>query len=108
MVSPVHPPFSAQQTLTTPSPRPVALNFYFYEGLKAHFITPDDSPANKSLRTLLCGAAAGSVAQTLTYPFDVLRRKMQVAGMDGFSPAYTGALDAMIKITKAEGWWNGM
>lgn len=94
---------------TKPHPHPaVALNFYFYEGLKAHFITPDDSPANKSLRTLLCGAAAGSVAQTLTYPFDVLRRKMQVAGMDGFSPAYTGALDAMIKITRAEGWWNGM
>jgi hypothetical protein len=33
---------------------------------------------------------------------------MQVAGMSEFSPAYTGALDAMIKITKAEGWWNGM
>ncbi|GHJ84259.1 hypothetical protein NliqN6_0661 [Naganishia liquefaciens] len=86
----------------------VALNFYFYEGLKAHFIAADDSTANKSLRMLLCGAAAGSVAQTLTYPFDVLRRKMQVAGMDGLSPAYTGALDAMVKITRAEGWWNGM
>lgn len=95
------------ESLKRPPP-PVALNFYFYEGLKAHFITADDSTANKSIRTLMCGAAAGSVAQTLTYPFDVLRRKMQVAGMSGFSPAYTGALDAMIKITKAEGWWNGM
>lgn len=108
----------------------VALNFYFYEGLKARFITAEDSATNRSLRTLMCGAgtssrlfsnknrapeteplrrvAAGSVAQTLTYPFDVLRRKMQVAGMNEFSPAYTGALDAMIKITRAEGWWAGM
>ncbi|KAJ9105366.1 hypothetical protein QFC21_001735 [Naganishia friedmannii] len=86
----------------------VALNFYFYEGLKGRFIKPDDSTANKSVRTLCCGAAAGSVAQTLTYPFDVLRRKMQVAGMKEFSPAYNGALDAMIKITRAEGWWGGM
>ncbi|KAI5453993.1 hypothetical protein NCC49_004986 [Naganishia albida] len=86
----------------------VALNFYFYEGLKARFITAEDSTTNRSLRTLMCGAAAGSVAQTLTYPFDVLRRKMQVAGMNEFSPAYSGAWDAMVKITRAEGWWAGM
>lgn len=68
---------------------------------------PFPSASRAKYLTCIC-LAAGSVAQTLTYPFDVLRRKMQVAGMSEFSPAYTGALDAMIKITKAEGWWNGM
>lgn len=48
---------------------------------------------------------AGSISQTLTYPFDVLRRKMQVTGMksDALGIRYTGALDALVGIVRTEG-----
>ena len=57
----------------------VGLNFTFYELLKVYF-TPHDRPPS-TLRKLSCGATAGAISQTLTYPLDVLRRKMQVTGM---------------------------
>lgn len=37
---------------------------------------------------LVCGAWAGAVSQTLTYPLDVIRRRMQVAGMPNSSLGY--------------------
>jgi len=45
----------------------------------------------------------GSISQTLTYPFDVLRRKMQVSGMQGGSNKYGGAIEALRSILKVEG-----
>lgn len=45
--------------------------------------------------------SAGSISQTLTYPFDVLRRKMQVTGMGG--QRYNGALDALQSTLQTEG-----
>lgn len=47
----------------------------------------------------------GSISQTLTYPFDVLRRKMQVIGMGAgaLGYQYNGALDAARVIIKTEG-----
>lgn len=44
----------------------VALNFYFYEGLKARFITAEDSTTNRSLRTLMCGAGTSRCPRSLT------------------------------------------
>jgi hypothetical protein len=53
---------------------------------------------------ILMMGGTGSVSQTLTYPFDVLRRKMQVTGMtDGSMSKYNGALDAMRQILRTEG-----
>jgi len=48
------------------------------------------------------GNIAGSISQTLTYPFDVLRRKMQVTGMEG-GPKYSNALDALKSTLYGEG-----
>ena len=45
----------------------------------------------------------GSISQTLTYPFDVLRRKMQVSGMRGSSIKYNGAIHALTSIIRSEG-----
>lgn len=46
----------------------------------------------------------GAISQTLTYPFDVLRRKMQVRGMGtALGPQYNGALHALVAIVKNEG-----
>lgn len=55
------------------------------------------------LRKLVCGALAGAFSQTITYPLDVLRRRMQVAGMAGMGFQYNGPLHALTSIIKSEG-----
>ncbi|KAK7692662.1 hypothetical protein QCA50_004295 [Cerrena zonata] len=78
----------------------VGINFAAYEALRG-VITP---PGKSSVwRKLSCGALAGSISQTLTYPFDVLRRKMQVTGMGSLGYQYNGALDALQSIARTEG-----
>ncbi|KAJ7084359.1 mitochondrial carrier domain-containing protein [Mycena belliarum] len=80
----------------------VGINFAAYEFLRG-VVTP---PGKTSVaRKLACGALAGSISQTLTYPFDVLRRKMQVTGMksSGLGIKYTGAIDALQGIVRTEG-----
>ncbi|KIK67484.1 hypothetical protein GYMLUDRAFT_37615 [Collybiopsis luxurians FD-317 M1] len=80
----------------------VGINFAAYEFLRG-IITP---PGQTSVtRKLTCGALAGSISQTLTYPFDVLRRKMQVTGMKSsvLGVKYNGALDALTDILRKEG-----
>lgn len=52
---------------------------------------------------LAAGAGAGLVAQTLTFPGDVVRKRMQSDGMGGQPKAYTGLVDAVRKIHAKEG-----
>ncbi|PCH43717.1 mitochondrial carrier [Wolfiporia cocos MD-104 SS10] len=78
----------------------VGINFAAYEALRGAITPPGKSSVP---RKLLCGALAGSISQTLTYPFDVLRRKMQVVGMGALGVRYTGAFDALIGILRTEG-----
>lgn len=81
----------------------VGLNFATYEALRG-IITPPGK--NTAGRKLTCGALAGSISQTLTYPLDVLRRKMQVAGMasGGLGFKCNGAMDALVSIVRTEGF----
>ncbi|KAF7321254.1 Mitochondrial carrier [Mycena kentingensis (nom. inval.)] len=75
----------------------VGLNFSVYEALRG-IITP---PGKNSVpRKLACGALAGSISQTLTYPFDKSVTGMQSSGL---GIKYTGALDALRGILRSEG-----
>lgn len=98
----------------------VGINFAAYEFLRGVITPPGKSSVS---RKLACGALAGqyndfenpllvppdtsahigSISQTLTYPFDVLRRKMQVVGMKGGAIKYSGAFDALRSILRVEG-----
>ncbi|TFK20944.1 mitochondrial carrier, partial [Coprinopsis marcescibilis] len=78
----------------------VGINFAAYEFLRGVITPPGKSSA---WRKLSCGALAGSISQTLTYPFDVLRRKMQVTGMQGGNIKYNGAIDALKGTVRTEG-----
>ncbi|KAF8552503.1 mitochondrial carrier [Imleria badia] len=81
----------------------VGINFAAYETLRGIITPPGQS---STARKLICGALAGSISQTLTFPFDVLRRKMQVVGMPagGMGYRYSGAMDALRTIIRAEGF----
>ncbi|SCV04108.1 LAMI_0H13476g1_1 [Lachancea mirantina] len=83
----------------------VAINFAAYEQLKE--FTPSDlgASANNMLK-LVFGAVSGGLAQTVTYPFDLLRRRFQVLSMGqnelGFR--YKGVWDALTTIGRVEGY----
>lgn len=99
----------------------VGLNFAIYESLKDWLIKTrplgliQDSELSVTTK-LACGAAAGTVGQTVAYPLDVIRRRMQMVGWkdagsvvtgDGKSRVpleYTGMVDAFRKTVRHEGF----
>ncbi len=63
---------------------------------------------------LACGAAAGTTGQTVAYPFDVARRRLQVSGWAGASGltgtgqapvVYKGMMDCFVRTVKDEGFF---
>lgn len=98
----------------------VGLNFAVYESLKDWLVKENpfglvqDNELSVTTR-LACGAAAGTVGQTVAYPLDVVRRRMQMVGWkdastvvtgDGKKIAleYTGMVDAFRKTVRYEGF----
>ncbi|KAK7406064.1 hypothetical protein VNO78_07680 [Psophocarpus tetragonolobus] len=97
----------------------VGLNFSVYESLKDWLVRSkpfgiaQDSELSVTTR-LACGAAAGTVGQTVAYPLDVIRRRMQMVGWkdaasvvtgEGKSKIeYTGMVDTFRKTVQHEGF----
>ncbi|GJP41098.1 hypothetical protein CLOM_g767 [Closterium sp. NIES-68] len=98
----------------------VGLNFAVYETLKdwlaRMYATQQPEQAELSVLTkLACGAVAGTLGQTVAYPLDVVRRRLQMVGWkdaasvlraDGTvaaAPQYTGMIDAFRKTVQTEG-----
>ncbi|TPX30153.1 hypothetical protein SmJEL517_g06219 [Synchytrium microbalum] len=80
----------------------VSVNFVSYHFLKEN-ISLERSPLAKSIILLGCGALSGGFAQTVTHPFDVLRKRMQVTHMPGIPYKYTSTLDAISTMLRIEG-----
>ncbi|ORY73410.1 mitochondrial carrier domain-containing protein [Leucosporidium creatinivorum] len=80
----------------------VAINFASYEIFKIYLTTSDGSPPGTAMK-LCCGALAGSISQTLTYPLDVLRRRMQVAGLRSMGYGYNTTWEAVMQLVRTEG-----
>lgn len=89
----------------------VALNFALFERMKEAVAQTwpathkSQSPAAETAVVLLVGALSGGIAQSLVYPFDILRRRFQVATMNDGSLGfrYTGTWDALTHIVRREG-----
>lgn len=90
----------------------VSLNFSIFEKMKENFglIYPgwDNNNSPKLVETtviLFLGALSGGIAQSMVYPFDILRRRFQVATMNqgslGFK--YTNTWHALTSIVQQEG-----
>lgn len=88
----------------------VGINFMAYEFLKARVLERRGAEAGEppgKLASLACGGVAGSAAMTVTYPLELVRRRMMVQGVligtEGSRP-YTGTVDATRRIWAAEGF----
>ncbi|KEG14209.1 putative mitochondrial carrier protein [Trypanosoma grayi] len=85
-------------------------SFAVFESLKKYIIKWRDLPSDKSIpvhERMIAGGLAGLIAQSATYPLDIVRRRMQV------SPGrYRGVLHALKTIYKeeglAQGWYKGL
>lgn len=81
----------------------VGLNFMTYEWLR-QYLTPEGDKNPSNWRKLLAGAVSGAIAQTCTYPLDVLRRRFQINKMKSMGYKYKGIFDAIRIIASQEGF----
>ena len=58
---------------------------------------------NYTYNNLIYGGFAGTGAVSLTYPSDLIRRRLQLQDFDKNVPRYTGIIDCASKIIKTEG-----
>jgi solute carrier family 25 phosphate transporter 23/24/25/41 len=83
----------------------VGIDFCVYETLKSY--VPKKADGTVSWYTTLgMGAIAGTAGQTVAYPLDLVRRKLQVQGFAGSfdkTSHYNGMIDAFRGIWKKEG-----
>ncbi|CAL8284569.1 unnamed protein product [Boreogadus saida] len=86
------------------------LQFFFYR-LFGQLLSKNSEAGNSggNLRSLLCGSAAGVLSKTMTYPFDLFKKRLQVGGFEearvqfGEIRHYRGFVDCMVQIGKEEG-----
>lgn len=78
------------------------LKFYIYEELKRR--VPEEQQRSITMR-LSCGALAGLLGQTVTYPLDVVRRQMQVENMQASGGArHKNTWKGLTTIVSEQGW----
>lgn len=87
------------------------LQFFFYNIFKK-LLAPRPKAGNSggNLKSLVCGSGAGMISKTITYPFDLFKKRLQVGGFEaarahfGQVRSYRGLLDCMVQIAKEEGF----
>ncbi|XP_034233592.1 mitochondrial coenzyme A transporter SLC25A42 [Thrips palmi] len=81
------------------------LSFYTYQTLKKNYGDWLQDKMPTLFANWTCGAIAGAVSQTGSYPFDIVRRRMQTAAVTG--EQYDSFIGSMRKIYREEGIRRG-
>jgi solute carrier family 25, member 42 len=102
------------------------ISFAAYETLKSRFELSirrhpqafEDHPKLLIAGKLAAGATAGMIAQTVTYPLHIVRRRLQVgahsqnpaspSGTPGCKPMYSSVSQGLLQIYRTEGFRNGL
>jgi solute carrier family 25 phosphate transporter 23/24/25/41 len=81
----------------------VAINMTTFDLLRRKYLPNRDHPYF-SLINLSLGACAGFTAAGITYPTDLIRRRMQLQGTSGVDlPKYNGTMDCIKTMIRTEG-----
>eukprot|EP00186_Timspurckia_oligopyrenoides_P002194 CAMPEP_0182448636 /NCGR_PEP_ID=MMETSP1172-20130603/28492_1 /TAXON_ID=708627 /ORGANISM="Timspurckia oligopyrenoides, Strain CCMP3278" /LENGTH=326 /DNA_ID=CAMNT_0024645573 /DNA_START=275 /DNA_END=1255 /DNA_ORIENTATION=- len=80
----------------------VGLDLMLYEQMKLGYERRTQQEAGL-IQMLLMGAFAGSAAQTICHPLDVVRKRLQLQGLGGRPKVYSGFVPAMFGIASQEG-----
>jgi len=87
------------------------VNFSTFEFLKSQVKKRTQSDLSIYSK-LACGGIAGAIGQTVTYPFDVVRRQMQTEGVaSGHGRVYKSTWDGLTTIVAKDGYmglWRGI
>lgn len=85
--------------------------FMLYERFKTLFLDmpgaayqDKDQPRLRVWSHLLAGGLAGMLGQTVSYPFDTIRHRMQLEGVAIGIPKYKHTMNAAKTIFRMEGW----
>jgi len=81
----------------------VGINFMTYEILKK-IVKVKIQPDPTTIQLLICGGIAGAAGQTITYPLDVLRRRMQMQGFNPDHPSYKHTWNAVQDMWRTGGY----
>lgn len=82
----------------------VSVNLSAYETLRSHWLArhPDQTSPDL-LGSVICGGTSGLISSTITYPIDLIRRRMQLQGQGGAPRTYTSYSDAINKTWRSGG-----
>lgn len=83
------------------------ISFFVYETLKKHYHQKYPENDLTTVYRLGYGAVAGICGQTFTYPFDIVRRRMQTDGIDGKGYKYRKLLWTLKYVLQTEGIVKG-
>jgi len=86
------------------------LKFASYDACKSickKYLLPDPDGPPSALHRAMSGALAGTVGQTVVYPFDVLRRRLQTGGAEA-KAKYPNTIVGFWRLYKDEGLVRGL
>ncbi|KAL5233529.1 hypothetical protein ACI65C_000939 [Semiaphis heraclei] len=96
------------------------LTFFCFESIKKFclktlptwFSKPSDKDSGGAVLTipakLLCGGLSGALAQCVSYPLDVTRRRMQLSSMDNNAKYGHGMIKTLVTVYRTDGITNGL
>ncbi|KAJ7316013.1 hypothetical protein JRQ81_002175 [Phrynocephalus forsythii] len=85
--------------------------FSFYSLLKKlyNWMVPTEEMKTGNIKNFVCGSGAGVLSKTLTYPFDLFKKRLQVGGFEqaraafGQVRTYTSFVDCARQVVQEEG-----
>ena len=87
------------------------VSFFVFESSKQYLNRRNNSSQLSSIQIFCSGLLAGAMGQTVAYPFDVIRRRMQLFRITDHLPSHhygSGMLTAIKSVVKTHGWVRGV
>lgn len=87
------------------------VSFFVFESSKQFLKTRNNSSQLSSIEIFTSGLLAGALGQTVAYPLDVIRRRMQLFRITEHLPSHnysSGLITAFKSVIKTHGWSRGV